>query len=89
MSAVDAPGTCHLVGCPDKGHHAPHGIGAGTWEDYKRPATTPQTVTLLATDVEQLLNSRPAPRNDDDADLFRRLSIALAVARNSNGDRRA
>lgn len=22
---VDPPGTCHLVGCPDKGKHPPHG----------------------------------------------------------------
>lgn len=25
---ADAPGTCHLIGCPDKGQHPPHGIGA-------------------------------------------------------------
>lgn len=24
---ADAKGTCHLVGCPDKGQHPPHGIG--------------------------------------------------------------
>ena len=28
MSTVDAPGTCHLVGCEGKGQHPPHGIGA-------------------------------------------------------------
>lgn len=28
MSALDPKGTCHLVGCPGKGQHAPHGIGA-------------------------------------------------------------
>lgn len=25
---ADAPGTCHAVGCPSKGQHPPHGIGA-------------------------------------------------------------
>jgi hypothetical protein len=34
---ADAPGTCHLVGCPGKGQHPPHGIGAGTWDDYTKP----------------------------------------------------
>lgn len=23
--SIDPPGTCHLVGCPDKGKHPPHG----------------------------------------------------------------
>lgn len=31
---MDPKGTCHQIGCPGKGEHAPHGIGAGTWEDY-------------------------------------------------------
>lgn len=34
---TDPAGTCHLVGCPGKGVHAPHGIGVGTWEDYATP----------------------------------------------------
>lgn len=34
---ADAPGTCHLVGCPGKGQHPPHGIGAGKWDDYTTP----------------------------------------------------
>lgn len=37
---LDAPGTCHLVGCPGKGQHPPHGvvggIGAPTQESYER-----------------------------------------------------
>lgn len=37
MSNVDPPGTCHLVGCPSKGQHPPHGIGAGEWRDYTLP----------------------------------------------------
>ena len=37
--ALDAPGTCHLVGCPEKGQHAPHGIGApDTFAAYTEPA---------------------------------------------------
>lgn len=32
---ADPPGTCHLVGCPGKGQHAPHGIGSGSWQDYQ------------------------------------------------------
>jgi hypothetical protein len=37
---LDPPGTCHLVGCPGKGVHAPHGvpggIGAPTQESWER-----------------------------------------------------
>lgn len=40
MTAVDAAGTCHAVGCPGKGQHAPHGIGAGTWDDYTTKVET-------------------------------------------------
>lgn len=35
---IDASGTCHQVGCPGKGQHPPHGIGAGSWDDYTQPA---------------------------------------------------
>lgn len=42
---TDMPGTCHMVGCPGKGQHRPHGpgegvwIGAGTDADYSSPKT--------------------------------------------------
>lgn len=29
---MDPAGTCHLVGCPGKGQHAPHGIGVPSKE---------------------------------------------------------
>lgn len=36
MTALDPHGTCHLVNCPGKGVHPPHGIGAPTQESYDR-----------------------------------------------------
>lgn len=48
-SDPDLPGTCHLVGCPNKGTVDEHVqsqptehalIGAGTWEDYAQPIET-------------------------------------------------
>lgn len=41
---IDRPGTCHLVGCPDKGQHPPHGvpggIGVGSFAAYAPGTTT-------------------------------------------------
>lgn len=39
-ASTDAPGTCHLVGCPGKGQHPPHGIGCpDTFTPYTEPTT--------------------------------------------------
>jgi hypothetical protein len=61
----DPPGTCHLVGCPDKGEHEPHPfvrvdkdpepvrIGCGAAADYER---APDTITVPVAELASLLD---------------------------------
>lgn len=52
----DPPGTCHLVGCPGKGVHPPHGIGVPsneTWRELSQP--TPVAPKVL---VERRMAAR-------------------------------
>lgn len=84
---TDPAGTCHLVGCPGKGKHPPHGIGVGSWADYQKPDTlTEPKVHVLVSDVEHLLDwhnkACGAGQEDSDRALFHRLSFALAQHRN-------
>ena len=90
-AALDEPGTCHLVGCPGKGQHEPHGIGApdpADWSStYGRPHAAPAMALVEVDDVELFLEyvnafGIPAPQFND---LRVRLLKALAAARNGSG----
>lgn len=85
---VDPPGTCHLVGCPEKGRHAPHPIGCpDDFTPYQQPSAEPRKVLVLAEDLELILDlyggACLAGRcTEDEHQLLTRLHRTLATAGN-------
>jgi len=59
---IDPPGTCHLVGCPDKGKHPPHPIGTpDSFTPYQQPSEAAM-VLLQQGDVAGKDVGKPHPR---------------------------
>lgn len=89
--AIDPPGTCHLVGCPDKGLHAPHYIGAPNPEDWDRTYGRKNeggkaAVTISQEDAAYILDRWAEFKFRDleqSREVLHRVSRALAQARNS------
>lgn len=60
----DAPGTCHLVGCPGKGVHPPHGVPGGigaptaeSWAEQESAARAAAAVTGLEAGITHALRA--------------------------------